>query len=67
MVAPSDRVVVQRKQKVFVISSSDFEKSRILDPDPQPFFLGYHRLAQKLYDLRMKLFSPSDLLTSHIP
>ena len=55
MVAPSYTVVVQRKTKVFVISSSDFEKSRILDQDPQPFFLGYYRLAQKFYDLRMKV------------
>ena len=45
----------KEKQKIFVISSSDFEKSRILDPDPQPFFLGHHRLAQKLYDIRMKV------------
>ena len=27
----------------------------ILDTQPEPFFLGYHRLGQKLYNLRMKV------------
>ena len=26
-----------------------------MDQDPQPFFLGYHRLGQKLFDLRLKV------------
>ncbi len=33
------------------------QADRVLDPDPQPFFLTYHRLGEKLYGLREKIVS----------
>ena len=31
------------------------QDDRFLDMDPQPFFLAYHRLGEKLYRLREKV------------
>ena len=47
--------VSEKKQKLYVISPDDIKAARTLDPDPHPFFLGYHRLGQKLFDLRLKV------------
>ena len=33
------------------------QEDRVLDMDPQPFFLAYHRLGEKLYRLREKIVS----------
>ena len=46
---------MKKNQKLYVISLDELKKLRILDQDPQPFFLGYHRLGQKLFDLRLKV------------
>ena len=47
--------ISEKKQKLYVISPEDINESRTLDQDPQPFFLGYHRLGQKLFEIRLKL------------
>ena len=47
--------VSEKKQKLYVISPVEIKAARTLDQDPQPFFLGYHRLGQKLFDLRLKV------------
>ena len=44
-----------KKQKLYVISPTDINESRTLDQDPQPFWLGYHRLGQKLFEIRLKV------------
>ena len=31
------------------------QEDRVLDMNPQPFFLAYHRLGEKLYKLREKV------------
>jgi len=38
-----------------VISKDELEDSRLLDANPEPFFLGYHRLGQKLQDVRLNV------------
>ena len=47
--------VSEKNQKLYVISLDELKKLRTLNQDPQPFFLGYHRLGQKLFDLRLKV------------
>ena len=47
--------VSEKKQKLYVISPVEIKAARTLDQDPRPFFLGYHRLGQELFDLRLKV------------
>ena len=40
---------------IHVAGLDQLQETMILDTQPEPFFLGYHRLGQKLYNLRMKV------------
>jgi len=52
---PSQWISKSTKEKIYVIGREDMEESRLLDHNPQPFFLGHHQLGQKLQDLRLKV------------
>jgi len=52
---PHDWISKKKKQKVYVISPEEANESRTLENGPQPFFLAYHRLGQKLYELRLTI------------
>ena len=41
-----------------MISKDELKDSRLLDANPEPFFLGYHRLGQKLQDVRLNVIIP---------
>ena len=52
---PSKWISKKDKQKLYVMDRKQLQDDRFLDMDPQPFFLAYHRLGEKLYRLREKL------------
>ena len=54
---PSKWISKKDKQKLYVMERKQLQEDRVLDPDPQPFFLAYHRLGEKLYRLREKVIS----------
>src|SRR6185312_16325392 len=54
---PSKWISKKDKQKLYVMERKQLQEDRVLDPDPQPFFLAYHRLGEKLYRLREKVVS----------
>jgi hypothetical protein len=42
-------------KKIFAIASDELKSSLVLDRQPVPFFLSYHRLGQSLQDIRDKV------------
>jgi hypothetical protein len=48
-----DWISKKTKQKVYVLSRDEADESRTHDNDPHPFFLSFHRMGQKLHDLRL--------------
>ena len=50
---PSKWISKKDKQKLYAADRTQVQ--RVLDMDPQPFFLAYHRLGEKLYRLREKV------------
>jgi hypothetical protein len=52
---PSKWISKKDKQKLYVMDRKQLQDERVLDSDPQPFFLAYHRLGEKLYLLREKV------------
>jgi hypothetical protein len=52
---PAKWISKKDKQKLYVMDRTQLQGDRVLDPDPQPFFLAHHRLGQKLYQLREKI------------
>ena len=52
---PSKWISKKDKQKLYVMDRKQLQDDRVLDMDPQPFFLAYDRLGEKLYRLREKI------------
>ena len=52
---PSKWISKKDKQKLYVMDRKQLQDDHFLDMDPQPFFLAYHRLGEKLYRLREKV------------
>ena len=50
---PSKWISKKDKQKLYAADRTQVQ--RVLDMDPEPFFLAYHRLGEKLYRLREKV------------
>ena len=55
---PSKWISKKDKQKLHVMDRKQLQDDRVLDMDPQPFFLTYHLLGEKLYRLREKVVLP---------
>ena len=54
---PSKWISRKDKQQLYVMDRKQIQDDRVLDSDPQPFFLPYHRLGEKLCRLREKVVS----------
>jgi hypothetical protein len=52
---PSRWISKKDQQKLYVMDRKQLQEDRVLDMNPQPFFLAYHRLGEKLYKLREKV------------
>ena len=54
---PSKWISKKDKQKLYVMDREQLQGDRVLDMDPKPFFLAYHRLGEQLCRLREKVVS----------